>query len=104
MRQYPNNLRIKKILETLPTNNDGESLEKEFNSLTSAFNSNKYDLVIENGISLLKKNENDKIEIDEQIERRRRRIRKRHFCDASPVRKKNPQLKFGLTKDIKTQD
>ena len=59
LRQYPNNSRIKKILETLPTNNDGESLEKEFNSLTSAFNSNKYDLVIENGVSLLKKNEND---------------------------------------------
>lgn len=59
LRKYPSNLRIRKTLESLPTHYDNEYIEKTFNTLTSAFASNKYDFVIENGISFLKNIEND---------------------------------------------
>ena len=58
LRKYPNNLRIRKILNSIPTNND-DSYKIFFNKLTSAFNTNNYEFVIENGISFLKNNLND---------------------------------------------
>ena len=59
LRKYPNNVRVRKTLDSLPTNYNNETFETLFTSLTSAFALNKYDFVIEKGISLLKNKPND---------------------------------------------